>query len=54
MPNLEQLTDRTKEILRESRDLVPLKSSRNIENVAISYSAVMAENGYIDHNALSS
>ncbi|MCK5344427.1 MAG: hypothetical protein KAR20_13525 [Candidatus Heimdallarchaeota archaeon] len=39
-------------ILRESRDLVPLKSSRNIENVAISYSAVMAENGYIDHNAL--
>jgi len=39
-------------ILRESNNLVPLKPSRNIENVAITYSTIMAEDGYIDHNAL--
>lgn len=38
--------------IRESKNLVPLTPSRNIENVAITYSAIMADDGYINHNAL--
>ncbi len=39
-------------IIRESKNLVALKPYRNIEQVAESYSGVIAENGRIDHNAL--
>ncbi len=39
-------------IMREAENLVPLKRHKNVEQIAMSYSSVMAQNGYIDHNAL--
>ncbi len=39
-------------ILRESRDLVPLKRNRKLEKVANAYSAIMAEEKNVDHNLL--